>query len=211
MLTNCQQSRNWSSSRRPRDSAKVPELHQRPLSVKIIGQKLQQIAVGCEKHNIDVVSIQEHRLTITDGNDINQVDMGLDGWRLAHTSSSHASHGVALLFRKRVAQVLLNVERKSDHIIAVHLQGNPSMCIISTYVPTEASKDKQAKDAFYDDLEALISSLPLLTVIIVSGDFNARIGKDSHDSSPQIFGGICTGGICRSKFQPHLTETKLPS
>ena len=31
-----------------------------------IRHKLQQIIAGCEEHNIDIIAIQEHRLTTTD-------------------------------------------------------------------------------------------------------------------------------------------------
>jgi exonuclease III len=154
----------------------------------IIGHKLQQIVAGCEKHHIDIISLQEHRLTIDDGEEINFID--LNGWTLAHTNSCHRSHGVAILFSKRIAQVLINVECKSDRIIAAHLQGNPRVCIISAYAPTETG-DEKVKDNFYKDLEDLILSLPPHTVVITAGDFNARIGKDSHESTPKIVGPNC--------------------
>ena len=158
-------------------------------SSQSIGHKLQQIAAGCDKYLIDIVAIQEHRLKITDGEDINFKHF--DSWTLAHTNSSHTSHGVAVLFNKRIAQVLVNVERKSDRIIATHLQGNPRVCVISAYAPTECSLDEKSKDNFYDDLEGLINSIPPHTVIIIAGDFNARIGKDSHESNPRIVGPNC--------------------
>jgi hypothetical protein len=65
-------------------------------SSQTISHKLLQITNGCEKHKIDVVSIQEHRLKTTNSENINYIT--LDEWTLAHTNSSHTSHGVALLY-----------------------------------------------------------------------------------------------------------------
>lgn len=157
-----------------------------------IGHKLQQIAIGCDKYHIDIVALQEHRLNTSDGDDIDY--QHFDGWTLAHTSSSPTSHGVAILYNKRVAKVLSSVEHKSDRIIVAHLQGNPKMCVISAYAPTEPIKDsayERMKDVFYHDLEELICSIPPHTVIILAGDFNARIGMDSHESNPRIVGPNC--------------------
>ena len=152
-----------------------------------IGHKLQQIAVGCDKHQIDIVALQEHRLTTIEGDYDTQT---LGGWTLAHTSSSHKCHGTAILFNERIDKFLINIERKSDRIIAAHLRGNPRMCVISAYAPTEVSKD-ESKNVFYNDLHDLISTLPPHTVIIVAGDFNARIGKDSHETNARIVGPNC--------------------
>jgi len=154
-----------------------------------IGNKLQQIAVGCDKHHIDIVALQEHRFKIIGDENIHREH--IDGWTLAHTSSSQTCHGVAILFNKRIDKVLINVEHKSDRIIAAHLQGNPRMCVISAYAPTEASPDEKSKDVFYSDLQDFISTLPPHTVIIVAGDFNARIGKDSHETNSRIVGTNC--------------------
>ena len=153
--------------------------------------KLHQIIVGCEKHNIDIVAIQEHRLKITNGENINYLQTNLNGWTLAHTNSTHDSHGVAILYSRRLASHLASVEFKSKRIIAAHLRGNPKMCIISAYAPTESSTDNCEKETFYSDLEGLTHSVPPHTVTIVAGDFNARIGKDSHESTPRIVGPNC--------------------
>ena len=151
--------------------------------------KLQQIAIGCDKYLIDIVALQEHRLKITDGNEINY--QKLNGWTLAHTSSSLKSHGVAILYNERVSKALINIERISERVIAAHLQKNPRVCVISAYAPTNCSKDDESKKTFFEDLYRFISSIPAHTIIILAGDFNARIGMDSKESNPQIVGPNC--------------------
>lgn len=53
-------------------------------------------------------------------------------------------------------------------------------CRISTYVPPLDAED-EIKDDFYPKLDNILSSLPKEGKIIVSGDFNARVGKDHTD------------------------------
>ena len=93
--------------------------------------KLQQIAIGCDKYLIDIVALQEHRLKITDGNEINY--QKLNGWTLAHTSSSQKSRVVAILYNERVSKALINIARISERVIAAHLHGNPRVCVIFAY------------------------------------------------------------------------------
>ena len=156
-----------------------------------ITNKLQTIVDGCEKYHIEIVAIQEHRQKTTAGNNIGKMTTA-NGWTLAHTDSDHHSHGVAILYSPKIDKVLSGeVVFKSKRIIAAHLKGNPKTCIISAYAPTESSKNEKEKDAFYKDLEDLISSIPPHTVVILAGDFNAQLGKDSRISMPKVVGPNC--------------------
>ena len=68
------------------------------------------------------------------------------------------------------------------------------MTVVNFYAPTnEKSVDNdKAKDTFYKDLYNLLSNIPPHNVLIVLGDFNARIGKDSHQSYPTVTGPFCS-------------------
>jgi exonuclease III len=94
---------------------------------------------------------------------------------------------VAVLYSERTKKVLITVDKISDRIIATHLQGNPRVCIISAYAPTEKDTDT-AKNSFYSDLSEFVLSLKKHTVIITTGDFNARIGKESHVTNARTVG-----------------------
>ena len=59
--------------------------------------------------------------------------------------------------------------------------------IIAAYAPTELATT-ESKEEFYSDLLKSIESEPPHNIIIVLGDFNARIGDDSHKTNQQIIG-----------------------
>ena len=50
--------------------------------------------------------------------------------------------------------------------------------IVSAHVPTMTNPD-EVKDKFYEDLNAIITTVPSTDKVIILGDFNARVGSDS--------------------------------
>ena len=50
--------------------------------------------------------------------------------------------------------------------------------IVSAYAPTMTNPD-EVKDKFYEDLNAIITTVPSADKLIILGDFNARVGSDS--------------------------------
>jgi hypothetical protein len=144
--------------------------------------KLQQIITGCENNKISILAIQEHRRLKT-ADSLNYEKIG--NWTLAHTSSSHDSHGVAILYTNQIASNVASVVKT---------------CIISEYAPTETSA-VDSKDRFYDDLRDLILSILTHTIIILAGDFNVRLGKDKRLTNRRIIGNNCYHDITNENGQ----------
>ncbi|KAK6749773.1 hypothetical protein RB195_002028 [Necator americanus] len=51
--------------------------------------------------------------------------------------------------------------------------------IVSAHAPTETAEDN-SKDAFYDELNALMSKIPSQQVVIVGIDANAKMGLEQQ-------------------------------
>ncbi|VDM04379.1 unnamed protein product [Schistocephalus solidus] len=62
------------------------------------------------------------------------------------------------------------------------LWGDNFATIISTYAPPITSSDA-AKNKFYEDLHALLATVPNADKLIIFGEFNACNGTD-HAASP---------------------------
>ena len=54
------------------------------------------------------------------------------------------------------------------------------MTVIVCYAPTEEAEDEM-KDEFYEQLEEAIPTTPQHDMLLVNGDFNARVGMDNTD------------------------------
>lgn len=62
--------------------------------------------------------------------------------------------------------------------LRLKLMNNQRATVISAYAPTLKSDDEQ-KEAFYKQLDELLSKIHRSDKIILLGDFNARVGRDS--------------------------------
>ena len=61
--------------------------------------------------------------------------------------------------------------------LRLHLHGNRHATIISAYAPTLVS-DEEEKQRFYENLRDVLQAVPKGDKIVLTGDFNARVGKD---------------------------------
>ncbi|KAK6749812.1 hypothetical protein RB195_002053 [Necator americanus] len=58
-------------------------------------------------------------------------------------------------------------------------RGGRKLWIVSAHAPTETAEDN-SKDAFYDELNALMSKIPSQQVVIVGIDANAKMGLEQQ-------------------------------
>ncbi|XP_042243416.1 craniofacial development protein 2-like [Homarus americanus] len=54
-----------------------------------------------------------------------------------------------------------------------------NMSLVVCYAPTNTSPD-ESKDAFFEQLQDVLSSIPDRDIKIVLGDFNAKVGSNNH-------------------------------
>ena len=143
-----------------------------------IGQ-LPELTASAIGHNIDIISIQEHRYTHSE--DIKYHDFG-NGWTLATASAWKISvnatiGGVSMLIVSRALKSQNSIEKIQPRMTLVTFNGNHSATIISCYSPTNVS-EKTELIAFYDELSSLVRSIPKHNVLVIGGDMKAHIGKN---------------------------------
>jgi endonuclease/exonuclease/phosphatase family metal-dependent hydrolase len=75
---------------------------------------------------------------------------------------------------------LLDFEPHSNGINKIRLKGRfRNITVISAYAPTN-DEDEQKKENFYEDSEEVCNRIPRHYIVIIVGDFNAKIGKQEH-------------------------------
>ena len=72
----------------------------------------------------------------------------------------------------------------------LQFHGNPQLTVTSVYAPTECSL-LDDKDDFYNDLNNHLEQMKPHNIHLVVGDFNARVGLDSHSIHPEVNGRHC--------------------
>ncbi|XP_066917222.1 craniofacial development protein 2-like [Clytia hemisphaerica] len=149
--------------------------------------KFQQLCSGGIDAGVNIAGIQEHRLHSTDP--ISQKWSDDKNWLFFYNSASQSRvGGVGLLVSKNFVKCVTGSKFISDRIISVTFNGNPRLVITVAYAPTEGA-DTDLKDIFYGDLNNHTSNdTKRHDIHIVLGDFNARLGKDSHEFAPSSIG-----------------------
>ena len=136
--------------------------------------KTAQVAREARRYDIGILGISEcrwngfGRLRTSDGDTIIYSGREEDD---AHSS------GVAILIRKEEAMSLESWTPVNDRIIKARFYSKYiKTTVIQVYAPTnEAPED--VKDAFYEQLQAVIEDTPTHDMLILQGDFNAKVGR----------------------------------
>ena len=89
---------------------------------------------------------------------------------------SFRRNGVAITVNKRVQNAVLGCSLKNDRIISVRFQGKPfSITVIQVYAPTTNAEEAEAEQ-FYEGLQDLLELTQKKDVLIIIGDWNAKVG-----------------------------------
>ena len=74
-------------------------------------------------------------------------------------------------------------------MILVHVQGTPfNIIVVQVCAPTTNSEEA---DQFYEDLEELLELTPKIDVLLIIGDWNAKVGSQEV---PGVTGKLGLGG-----------------
>ena len=77
-------------------------------------------------------------------------------------------------------------------MISVHFQGKPfNITVIQVYAPTSNAEEAEV-EWFYEDLQDLVEPTPKKDVLVIIGDWNAKVGNQETPGVTNKFGlGIC--------------------
>lgn len=151
--------------------------------------KTHQLFMGCSDAGIDIIGIQEHRLITKEPTE--ELWSEDKNWVLIYSSATDQRQGgVGLLMSKHIYSCLQSVTPVTDRIVSATFHGNPKLTVTAVYAPTECSSPED-KDDFYDNLTNHLEQVKAHNIHLVVGDFNARVGNDSHSIHPEVIGPHC--------------------
>ena len=81
---------------------------------------------------------------------------------------------------------MLQCNLKNDRRISVCFQGKPfNITVIQVYAPTTNGEED---DQFYEDLQDLLELTPKKDVLLIIGDWNAKVGSQENTGVTGKFG-----------------------
>ena len=88
------------------------------------------------------------------------------------------------MVNKRVRNAVLGGNLKNDRMISVRFQGKPfNITVIQVYATEEAEVER-----FYEDLQDFLELTPKKDVLLIIGDWNAKVGSQETPGITGKFG-----------------------
>ncbi|XP_023216842.1 uncharacterized protein LOC111619366 [Centruroides sculpturatus] len=95
------------------------------------------------------------------------------------STTKNRRNGVAFVIDKCPTKFVEDYEPINDRIIKITISSRPvKLHIIQVYMPTSA-----ALDTVYTQIENIITEIPQKDLLIIMGDFNAKIGNTENDDN----------------------------
>ena len=86
---------------------------------------------------------------------------------------------VAIICGKKSAQAILGYNTISDRIISTRFRSQPvNISVLQIYAPTTGAEEDEIEE-FYDKLRETLDNIPKGDILVVMGDFNAKVGQQS--------------------------------
>ena len=85
-------------------------------------------------------------------------------------------NGIVLIVNKRIQNAVLRCNLKNDRMISVRFQGLFNITIVQVYAPISNAEEAEI-EWFYEDLQDLLELIPKKEVLLIIGDWNARVGS----------------------------------
>jgi hypothetical protein len=110
------------------------------------------------------------------------------GFKLSYTGNTSAKNGVGIVLDKSLKDGVVDIKRQGDKIILVKLLvGDLVFNVISAYAP-QIGLNESVKMQFWEELDALVSSVSTFEKLFIGGDLNGHVGSTRVD-----FNGVHEG------------------
>lgn len=89
-------------------------------------------------------------------------------------------NGVAIILRMNIAKSVLGYNPVNDRIISIRIRGRPlNITLIQVYAPTTDAEEEDIEE-FYGKLQQVIDDTSRKDILLVVGDWNAKVGNEEE-------------------------------
>jgi predicted secreted protein len=135
------------------------------------------IALEMKRLNIDTLGISEVRWIENDR-------VNTDQYKFIYAGGQK----VGIMVRKTISQRIEEVKPISDRVIAVKINAKPKpIIVIQIYALTSNKEDEKVKE-FYEKVEEALKKVRKDSLIVIMGNFNAKIGQGKVGDTVGNFG-----------------------
>ena len=131
------------------------------------------------RYNVDIAALSETRRE--EEGELNERGAGYTFFWKGKAAGEPRQAGVSFAIKNSLLSQLDSLPKMvSERLMLLRLQLTGGRCatLISAYAPTMTNEEEE-KERFYQQLHSIILSVPITDKLIILGDFNARVGKDT--------------------------------
>lgn len=104
-------------------------------------------------------------------------------------TDKHAE-GVGFLIHKDNVKSVMGYQPISSRLITIRLHAAPfNITVVQVYAPT-SDYDDETVEEMYEDLQRIIDKTAKSDILILQGDWNAKIGEEAHRDWPGVCGRL---------------------
>ena len=148
--------------------------------------KLHELTNGLKHYTWHIIGLCEVRWT-------NHGEHLTDDHHVLYYSGEEDKHanGVGFLVNKDIKDSVLGCHPISSRLISIRLSSTPfNITIIQAYAPTTDYNDDQVEE-FYTQLQEIIDKVDKKDILIIQGDWNAKVGADALEDWSNFCGPSC--------------------
>jgi exonuclease III len=124
------------------------------------------------RRSVNILCIQETKWKGQKANDVEDT-----GFKLWYTGNTSTKNDVGIVLDKSLKDGVVGIKRQGDRIILVMLLvGDLIFNVISAYAP-QIGLNESVKMQFWEELDALVSSVPISKKFFIGGDLNRHVGS----------------------------------
>ena len=119
-----------------------------------------------------------------------------DGHKILYSGDKDKKiRGVGFIIHKNTIKSVIEINPVSGRLITIRLSSKPqNVTIIQVYAPTSESSEEEIEE-FYYSVQSAINRTPKKDIIIVQGDWNAKVGNDAHKEWYDTVGKFSIGNM----------------
>ena len=137
--------------------------------------KLDNLCQEAEHLNADIIGVSETRWK-EDGY------VRKDNYTFIYSGDEENKHGVGFLIKNNILKHLQGYLPVNERCMLLKIKAKPmNISILQVYAPTTEYSDEEIEE-FYEDINKTLKNVKSDEVLIVMGDFNAKVGGEKHTS-----------------------------
>ena len=158
--------------RRVRKLAEPSRLRVGTWNVGSLTGKLREIVDTMIRRRVNILCVQETKWKGQKAKEVEDT-----GFKLWYTGTTANKNGVGIVLDKSLKDGVVDIKRQGDRIILVKLLvGDLVFNVISAYAP-QIGLNESIKRQFWEQLDALVSSVPISEKLFIGGDLNGHVGS----------------------------------